>query len=277
MSLAIVTDSSADIPPNLAQEYKIEVIPCLLMVGNQTYTDGESISREDFYTRLAGYQPPPSTAAPSIGVFQKVYERVIQNGATQILSIHPPASLSALFNIASKAAETMRIPVHVFDSSSVTLGTGYQVLAAGQAVAQGCTLEDVIACLDNLKRRVRVYALLDTLENVRRSGRVSWVSAALGNLLGVKALIEVRNGIVYRVGMSRSRRQAVDRLIQYLSKLGRLEELAVLHTSLASQTEIQNILAQAPRTPTPPLLLPVTPVIGTHVGPNGLGFAAVVA
>jgi len=277
MTLAIVTDSSADIPAELAKQYHIEVIPNLMMIGDETHIDGEGISREEFYRRLPGYPVPPTTAAPAMGVFQKAYERLIEKGASQIISIHPSGKLSAIINIATKAAETLPIPIRIFDSTSVTLGTGFQVLRAAQAAAQGCPLDEVHNWLVSLRKQARVMAVLDSLEYVRRSGRVSWVSAALGDLLGVKAIIEVREGVVHRLGLSRTRRQAVEQLIARLRRLGPLEHLAVLHTSIASQAEIEQVLASAPETRQPPFVVPITTIIGTHVGPHGLGFAAIVA
>jgi DegV family protein with EDD domain len=184
--------------------------------------------------------------------------------------------LSGIFNAARLAAETFGEKVHVLDSGQVTLGLGFQVLMAAEAIARGAVLDDVLSLVASLRERVRVVALLDTLEYIRRSGRVSWVRARIGELLNLKLLIELRQGIVERLGQVRTRAQGIVHLTEILQSWGPLERLAVLHTN--AEAAARQLLADIkPNLPIPPLVINVTTIIGTHVGPNGLGFAAVKA
>ena len=276
MKIGLVTDSTSDLPADLVMQHNIEVVPAILIMGDKTYTDGEGISRQEFYRRLPDLPVPPTTASPSVGSFIERYERLFRGGIDRILSIHAPNALSGIFNAARLAAETFGEKVHVLDSGQVTLGLGFQVLMAAEAVARGAVLDDVLSLVASLRERVRVVALLDTLEYIRRSGRVSWVGARIGELLNLKLLIELRQGIVERLGVVRTRAQGIVHLIEILQSWGPLERLAVLHTN--AEAAARQLLADIkPNLPIPPLVINVTTIIGTHIGPNGLGFAAVKA
>jgi DegV family protein with EDD domain len=276
MKIGLVTDSTSDLPANLVMQHNIEVVPAILIMGDKTYTDGEGISRQEFYRRLPDLPVPPTTASPSVGSFIERYERLFRGGIDRILSIHAPNALSGIFNAARLAAETFGEKVHVLDSGQVTLGLGFQVLMAAEAIARGAVLDDVLSLVASLRERVRVVALLDTLEYIRRSGRVSWVRARIGELLNLKLLIELRQGIVERLGQVRTRAQGIVHLTEILQSWGPLERLAVLHTN--AEAAARQLLADIkPNLPIPPLVINVTTIIGTHVGPNGLGFAAVKA
>ncbi len=276
MNIAIVTDSTADLPPDLSEQYQIAVIPNLIMMGGATLLDGVDISRQEFYERLPWIDPPPTTATASPGAYTEIYTRLLRQGAEYILSIHPPAALSGILNAASSAAQAFGDRVRVVDSRQVTLGLGFQVLAAARAIRQGANLEHIQRLLQEMHSRVRVVAMLDTLEYVRRSGRVSWARARLGNLLQIKPFIELNDGNVSSLGESRTRSKGSQRLKEFLYRLGRLEQLAILHTN--AETEARLFLEELQLTlPYTPLIINVTTVIGNHVGPNGLGFAAVIA
>ncbi|HEX2978649.1 MAG TPA: DegV family protein [Anaerolineaceae bacterium] len=274
MKIAVVTDSTSDLPADISQAQHIEVVPNLLMIENRTYLDGEGISRETFYERLPQYSMPPSTGAPSISVYQRVYERLLASGYTHIISIHPSSALSALFNVASAAAESFHNKVHVFDSDTITLGMGFQAMIAAEAAARGAALDEIVCLLENVRERIHVYALLDTLQYVHLSGRARWVTASLSRMFGLKAIIEVHKGIVQRRSLAHNRRRAVEQLSAYLQKLGALDRFAILHTTPPSSNEIESLMKAALCTAQETIVIPVTTIIGTHVGPKGLGFAA---
>lgn len=274
MRIGLVTDSTADIPTELRQEYGIEVVPNLINIGGQSYADGVDITREQFYEWLPKLNPLPTTSAPSVGAFQQRYDKLLKDGAEQVLSIHPPNNLSGIFNAARLASQEFDGRVHVLDSGQLSLGLGFQVLAAAEAIARGVLLEKVLDIVESVRQRVRVAALLETIEYVRRSGRVSWARAMIGSLLHLQPLIELRHGIVHRLGQARTRLQGVERLIETLDSWGPLERLAVLHTN--AEAAARRLLEEVrQRVVTPILVVNVTTAIGTHVGPNGLGFAAV--
>jgi DegV family protein with EDD domain len=276
MKIRFVTDSTADVPADLASQRGIDIVPALVNIGSESYTDGIEISRESYYTRLPELIPPPTTASPSVGSFQERYENLLQHGADFVVSIHPPNELSGIFNAARLAAETFGQRVKVLDSGQVSLGMGFQVIMAAEAAAQGAILEEVTALVTSVRQRVRLAALLDTMEYIHRSGRVSWAVAKIGGILHLKPLVELRYGIVHQLGQARTRLQGIRRLMEALNSWGPLERLAVLHTN-AESSAMQLLEEVKSKVPIEPLLVNVTTAIGTHVGPNGLGFTAVTA
>jgi DegV family protein with EDD domain len=276
MKLGIVTDSTSDLPPHLIEQHRLEVVPSLLILDGREYADGEGISRSDFYKRLPSLQTPPTTAAPSIGDFAARYDSLFARGCDHILSIHAAAALTTIINSARQAAQEFPGKITLLDSASLSLGLGFQVLAAAEAAEEG--LDAALAAIQSTRERLKVYAALDTLENLKRSGRVPGVLAALGGLLSIKPLIELTEGQVKPAGAVRTTTQANQRLLNLLLQSGELERLAILHTGAEPRAkDFLNTLMQTASQSVPRdiLLVNVTPVIGTHVGANGLGFAAV--
>jgi DegV family protein with EDD domain len=275
MKIAIVTDSTSDIPGDLAEAHHIHIIPNILVIDGQSVEDGVGISRQDFYEQLPGMRIPPTTATASSGVYQQLYEKLFQQGASNILSIHTSGLLSGIINAASTAAQSFGERVSVIDSGSVSLGLGFQVLAAAESAAIGDSLNNILDLLKNVRQRLRVCAMLDTLEYVHRSGRVSWARARLGNLLRIKPFIQVKEGQVLSLGEARTRNKGVIRLLEMLTNLGPLERLAILHTN--AEDDARQLLADFhPELPFSPLIINITTIIGSHIGPNCLGFAAVI-
>jgi DegV family protein with EDD domain len=181
--------------------------------------------------------------------------------------------LSGVVNAASLAAQAFSGRISVIDSEQASLGLGFQVLEAAAAVHRGISRENLLALLDSVRRRARVVAMLDTLDYIRRSGRVSWARARLGDLLHIKPFIELRGGKVFSLGEARTRRKGMERLLEIVRGLGPLQRLAALHTN--AEADARQLLAElAPQLSSEPLVVNVTTVIGTHVGPRGLGFAA---
>lgn len=276
MKIGLVTDSTADLPREVCERYGIEVVPALVNIQGQSYEDGIDISREEFYNRLPRLIPPPTTSAPSVGSFQQRYRKLLDSGCTAILSIHAASSLSGIFNAARLAAEEFRERVHVLDSGQLSLGIGFQVLEAAESVLRGLPLNEIVERIERVRQTVRVMAMLDSLEYLRRSGRVSWAKAMIGALLNLHPIVELRYGVVHRLGQARTRLQGIRRLVEAIHDLAPLERLAILHTNAESaalelMTEVKDWVQ------TQPFIVNVTTAIGTHVGPNGLGFAAIPA
>jgi DegV family protein with EDD domain len=286
LEIAVVTDSAADIPYDLAERLGIQIVPNTLVIEGQSVLDGKDFERVAFYEQLPKMKSSPTTATAAPGAYQLLHESLLEKGFKHILSIHPSALLSGIINAASTAAQSCGQSVHVIDSGSVSMGLGFQVLAAAEAVITGGaqSLESVLKLLEDLRGRVRVVAMLDTLEYVRRSGRVSWARARLGELLHVKPFIEVRDGQVLSLGEARTHRKGVNRLVELLHAQGPLDRLAIVHTNAELEARQvledyrQQLQAQqtAPALQAEPLFVNITTVIGAHVGPGALGFAAVV-
>lgn len=276
MKLGIVTDSTSDLPKYLAEQHEIEVIPTVLILDGQEYADGNGISRDDFYNQLPSLRTPPTTAAPSIGDFAARYDSLLARGCDRILSIHAAGTLTTIVNSARQAAQDFPGKITVLDSGSLSLGLGFQALAAVEAAENG--LDAALDAVESTRKRLKVYAALDTLEYLKRSGRVPGAVAALGGLLSIKPLIELAEGEVKAIGAVRTTSQANQRILNLLLQGGGLERLAILHTGAESRAkDFLNTLMQTASQSAPRdiLLVNVTTVIGTHLGPHGLGFAAV--
>ncbi len=276
MKPGIVTDSTSDLPKYLVEQHGLEVVPSILILEGQEYADGIGLSREDFYKRLPSLQTNPTTAAPSIGDFSTRYDSLLARGCDHILSIHAAGQLTTIINSARQAAQDFPEKITIVDSLSLSLGLGFQVLAAAEAAEFG--LQAALEAVESTRKRLHVSAALDTMENLKRSGRVPGAVAALGSLLSIKPLIELTNGEVKAIGAARTTKQANERMLNFLLQGGELERLAILHTGAEPRAkEFLNALMQkaSQSVPRDILMVNVTTVIGTHVGPNGLGFAAV--
>jgi DegV family protein with EDD domain len=278
MSIRIVTDSNCDLPQATVDEYGITVVPMYINIGSESYLDGVTMSRQEFYEGLPGFDTHPMTSVPGPGTFIETFDKLAAEGATEILAIHVAGSLSAMVNSARLAAEEWhRLPVTVFDSGNLTLGTGLQALAAAKAAAEGRTMGEIVTFLEDQALRTYCFAALDTVEFLRRSGRLTRFQSSLASVLQIKPLLKMNNG-EFEMERVRTRKAALARVIELLSGLGSLEELALVHTHAPEEAEA---LGREARYLAPEgmmsLSAEVTPVIGTHIGPGAVGFVAVKA
>ena len=275
MTIRIVADSTCDLPAELIQKHNITLVPLYINVGEQEYRDGIDLTRQEFYERLPQFRPAPTTAAPGPDVFHQIYEELAAEGATEILSIHVSVKLSATVNIAMQAAkETTLVPVTAFDSRQLSLGTGFEVLAAAQAAAEGRSMPEILAMLEEQISRTYVFAALDTLEFLRRSGRMNFAISFLGTLLQIKPFMKMYDGnpTAERI---RTRNGAVKRLVELLVEMGPLEKVALLHSRAEGRArallqEVRHLLPDGNI-----MIEEITPVIGAHIGPGVLGFACI--
>jgi len=274
MTIAIVTDSTCDLPSETVKQHQIHIVPNTLVIDGQSLEEGKDISREEFYERLPFMKTFPTTASASAGMYQMLYESLFKQDIQQIISLQAPSLLSGIFSAASLAAQSFGSKVKVIDSGQVSLGLGFQVIAAAEAATNGFTIEDILKEIQEYRQRVHLVAMLDTLEYVRRSGRVSWVRARLGSLLENKPFIELHEGKILNLGEVRTRNKGIARLLQTLHSLEPLEKLAILHSN--AEKDAYQLLQQVKNElSSKPIVVNVTPVIGAHVGPNALGFVAV--
>ena len=268
--IAVVTDSTADIPVEDQQTLKIVVVPAVLTLDGESFRDGLDISRAEFYQRLPKLTSPPSTGAPSVHAFEKIYEELQENGVEKILSIHLPATLSGLLDVATQAAKRFGDLVRIFNSGQVSLGMGFQVIEVASAIDRGEPFERILEIAKRARENVRLIALIDTMEYLKRSGRVSWLTAGLGNLLRVKIILELVDGVVNRIGQVRTRGKAVTQLQTIAESWGKLDRIAVAHSASPEDAKsfantLQRLCAR------PAVIIDVTTVIGAHIGPGALG------
>lgn len=276
MTIKIVTDSTNDLPREIIKRHGISVIPMYINFGERGFQDGVDITRQEFYDRLPASDPFPTTAVPSIEQFTSVYSQLMKDGATAILSIHISSSLSAVMEVARKAAEQFNdIPVTAYDSDQLSLGTGFQVLKAAQAADQGMSINEILELLKAQSSRTHVFAALDTLEFLKRSGRMNAVMVGLGSLLQIKPILTMHAGTpgAERV---RTKDRAIKRLLEMVAELGTLENLALVHTNARKEADMlwQQTKHLLPEMESP-LSVNVTPVLGAHLGPGAVGFTCV--
>ena len=212
----IVTDSACDLPDDIVERHGIGIVPLTIRFGDDDFIDREQLSVDEFWSRCASSADLPSTAAPAPGQFEEVYRRLAADGATAVVVISLSGALSATIQSAELAARSLsaEIPVTVVDSRSVTMGLGTIVLAAARAAEAGASPEEIAATATDMARRTKVIGALDSLENLRKGGRIGGAKAMLGTALSVKPLIEVRNGEVEEAGKQRTRGKALASLIE---------------------------------------------------------------
>jgi DegV family protein with EDD domain len=278
MSVRIVTDSNCDLPQEVVDRYGIVVVPFYINIGTRSYLDGVDMSHAEFYEGLPNFPSHPTTSVPGPGTLVDLYGKLAAEGAAQILSIHVGASLSAMVNSARLAAEESNpLPVTVFDSGNLTLGTGLQVVAAARAAAQGQSLPEILTLLEEMTRRTHCLAALDTLEYLRRSGRLSRFQWGMGAALRIKPVLRMNAGQV-EMERVRTRNRSIDRVLALVEALGPLEDLVLVHTHAPEQAQALKERARHlfPESASS-LSAEVTPVIGSHIGPGAVGFVAVQA
>jgi DegV family protein with EDD domain len=277
MTIRIVSDSTCDLPQAIIEKLGILVVPLYINIGQESFQDGVEISRKEFYTNLPGYASHPTTATPSVDVLNKTYQKMMDDGATEILSIHISVSLSATVDIArTAAAEFLSVPVTVWDSHQLSLGTGFQVETAARMAREGKSMMEILEVLDDMASRSLVTARLSTLEFLRRSGRMNSAMTGIGSLLRLKPILKMIDGKATSERV-RTFKRAEERLMQLLKERLPVERFALLHTNAAREAE--DLLARIKKIiPVQPVYsMDITPVIGAHIGPGAIGYAIISA
>lgn len=275
MTVRIVTDSTCDVPPDVVEKLGIKVVPVYINIGDKSYLDGVDLSRREFFINLPDYDSFPTTAAPASGTFTATYQELVEEGADEIISLHIAANLSNTFNAARLGAEDVQgATVTLWDTKQITMGSGLQVMAAAEAAAAGSSVTEILSMLEEKRSKTRVYGVLDTLEFLRRGGRVSWAQFGLGTLLRIKPMLEVYEGDVIMNERVRTFKRATRRLIALVEAHQPLEHIAVIH---ANNLEAAQRLQEQAGHLFPPdqdlIFMEITPAIGTHLGPGAVGFA----
>ena len=277
MPVRIVTDSTCDLPAEVIARYGICVLPLYIHVGKQSFLDGVDMTRDEFYSRLPTFSIHPTTAVPSPQKFRLLYETLAKEGASDVLSIHVSATWSGVVNAAHTAArETASTRVTVFDSRQLSLGLGFLVETAAKLAAAGHSVGEITTVLSAQIPCTRVFAVLDTLEFLRRSGRVNQLVASLGTLLQIKPIVTVYDGQVSAERV-RTHERALTRLVEMLHGVGPLERVALVHAAAPKRVAELRAKAAALLPADDILVADVTPVIGVHIGPGAAGFVVVAA
>ena len=276
MTVRVVTDSTADLPVEVAQELDIAVVPLLVLFGDEVYRDGVDLSTDEFFQRLTTSPVLPTTSQPSVGAFQETYARVAAE-TKEIVSVHISARVSGTCESALQASESLSGSprIEVVDSRSTSMGLGFQVMAAARAARAGASLEEVAAVARSVGRRHLLLALLETLEYLRRGGRIGRAQAYLGSVLNLKPLLTLSDGEVHPVARVRTRTRALDQMFQRAMAHGDIEQVAVIHGTTPDDADM---LAQRVRehlSDVPVHVGRLGPALGVHGGPGIIGMVVV--
>ncbi len=271
MPVKIVTDSACDLDDAVVAELGITVVPLSIRFGSEELIDRVDLSPQQFYEKMASTPTLPETSAPAPGAFAQAFQTALDAGSDGVLCINLSGALSATIQSAQSAAKTMPdAAVRIVDSRSVTGGLGSQVMAAARAARDGASLDDITAMVEAMVPRTRVFGALDTLDNLKKGGRIGNAQAFLGSLLSIKPLIEIRDGVVHEAGKPRTRGKAIRQLVERIKEAGEVENVYVLHGMAPDAEELLALVAEVvPRDQITTGIIGAT--IGTHGGPRVAG------
>lgn len=272
MTIRIVTDSACDLSDDELAEWGIGMVPLSIRFGDDEFVDRTELSTDDFYRRLASSEHLPETSAPAPGAFAAMFNKMADEGASGVVCINLSEALSATIQSARTAASSddVAIDVRVMNSKSVTGGLGSIVLAAAKAGRDGANIDEVVSLVEELTGRTRVYATLDTLENLKKGGRIGGAQAAFGAILSIKPLLDLSTGEVVAAGKQRTRKRSLAWVREKLADAGDVENLAILHSNATDIDEFMATLADIPSVASARTNI-IGAVIGTHGGPGIVG------
>ncbi|MBI2867502.1 MAG: DegV family protein [Chloroflexi bacterium] len=273
MAVRLVTDSTADLSPELVRAHHVTVVPLNVLFGDQTYRDGIDITADEFYQRLVQGPVLPRTSQPSAGLFIDTYKK-IATFDDQVLSLHISAKLSGTVNSALLAQKELpSYQLHIIDSQFVSMALGLTVLRAADVLAKGATVQQAIEATQEAIRAMRVFVICDTLEYLEKGGRIGKAQALLGSLLQIKPLVTVRDGEVHPLERVRTRTKALDRLCEMATAVPKPSAVAVCYSTTPDEAErlAQRLSIVMPRDQI--MLSRFGPVLGTYVGPGALAVA----
>lgn len=273
--IRIVTDSACDLLDETLEQWRIAMVPLRIRFGDEELVDRHELTTKDFWYRCSTSDVLPSTAAPSPGQFQRVFEGIADEGAAGIVCINLSSKMSATIEAARQGAAPLagRIPIRVVDSMTVTLGIGLVATEAARLAASGATLEEVENCAIAASRSLKLYGAIDTLENLKKGGRIGGARAALGSMLAIKPVIEVRDGVVEEESKQRTRARSLRYLADKVRQAGPLRRLAVFSADAPDRDEFVGMLDKVDVTDGDILFGDVGPVVGSHAGRGAIGVA----
>jgi DegV family protein with EDD domain len=272
----IVTDSACDIPPDLAQAHNIDVVPLSIRFGNEEYTDRVDLTVDQFWAKVAASKVLPETAAPAPGLFEAAFRRAVDDGCDAVVCVNLSSKLSATIGSAQLAARSVSdtIKVHVVDSLSITMGQGTMALEAAKLAASGTDAEVIVSSTESLVPRTRVYGALNTLDNLKKGGRIGGAQALVGSLLSVKPILDLSSGAVEEAGKQRTRTKSLQHLAQLVAKAktasGSVENVSVMHGNAPDIDDLLEMIASS--FPKREIIVgQIGAVIGAHGGPGVVG------
>jgi DegV family protein with EDD domain len=273
MPVRIVTDSACDLPEAVCEQLGIEVVPLTIRFGEREYIDRKELSTDAFWRELEAASALPETSAPSVGAFEETFRKLSDDGADGIVCVNLSAKMSATMQSAQVAAKALegQTPIAIIDSQSASMGIGNLALNAARRAANGATLDEIVKDVEAQRSRQHVYAAVDTLEYLRKGGRIGGAQAMLGSMLSIKPVIVVKDGAVEQGGKVRTRSKALRFLIDQIPP-GKVEMISVLHANAPDIDEFLKMLE--PVVPDAEVVVgKIGPVVGVHTGPRLVGIA----
>ncbi len=277
MSIAVVTDSTSDLPPDIAQLHGISVVPLNVHIEDETFLDGVTISADEMYRRLPDQKVIPTTSAPSVGTFAEMYEKL---GEThdEIISVHLSSKLSLTHGAAVNAVSELGSNgprIEVVDTEQASMALGYTAVQAAEAIAGGSSLDDAVALVKNASKRAVFIGMVDTLEYLVRGGRIGKAQGYVGSILRVRPILTLQDGIAHPFERARNRKKGIARLKSIVAEYAPLEKLSVLYTT--DEVDAQNIANEiAEFAPDgEPIVAQLGPVVGSYLGPGTLGLGLI--
>lgn len=271
MAVKVLTDSTSDLPSEVAEALGITIVPAYVHFGDKTYRDGVDISGDELYRRLVEGPVHPTTSACSPGDFAQAYSKLAQE-SDEIVSITVTAKMSAMYNSAVLGREALegKCRIEVIDSQSASVGLGLITMAAAEKAQRGGTVDEVLEAVHQAILTTDILAMLDTLKYALRGGRLTKAFRILGAMIKVKPLITARDGEIVRAGVVRTRTKAIERLCEFVKKRLPVEDIAIAHSTAPEEAEG---LASRIRTLVPgkqSLIARIGPALGVHAGPGAL-------
>ena len=268
----IVTDSSCDLPQTLIDEHRIGVVPLTIRFGEEEFVDRVELSAKAFYEKMATNPNLPETAAPSPGAFQEEFTRMADEGADTVVCINLSSGLSATMASAQNAAKSLagKVDVRVVDSRSITAGLGMQAIEAAKRAESGASADDIVALVEDMSTRTHVFGALDTLENLKKGGRIGGAQAMLGTMLSIKPILDISTGVVEEAGKQRTRKKAMLWLRDKVLAAGPVENLCLCSGEAPDFEEFRALMGEKVDL-AQTLDMTIGATIGAHGGPRMLG------
>jgi len=271
VAVRVVTDSACDLPPEVCEELGIEVVPLTIRFGDHEYIDRKELTSDEFWRQLESSAVLPETAAPSVGAFEETFRRLQDAGADGIVCVNLSAQLSATMQSAQVAAKALDglCPIEIIDSASASMGIGILALLAARRASEGADVSTIAREVRERRDHQKLFAALDTLEYLRKGGRIGGAQAMLGSMLSIKPIITVEHGAVEQAGKVRTRSKALRFMLDRVPE-GAVESICVLH---AGATDLDEFLESLrPKVPGAEIVVGhIGPVVGVHVGPRAVG------
>ena len=281
MAVKLITDSTCDLPQDVASQWDITVVPCYVHFNEEIYKDGIDLGPDEFYSRLVSSTALPTTAQPSVNDFVQVYRPLLDEGH-DVVSIHLSAKFSGTMNSAIQARDSLLSSqerkqgrIEIIDSQMTSMGLGLIVLDTARVIKSNASCDEVLEKVRSCMARTHCYFLLDTLEYLKRGGRIGKASAFLGSLLNIKPILTIKEGEAHPFERSRTRQRGLQRLVEVISGLGPAEQMGILHSTTEEEAEAlkQRLGSLVPDGNV--IVSRFGPVIGTYLGPGALGVSLI--